>query len=53
MSVTRLKKQLRRRLGLLDPNARPVEAVRATRDDIIRRVQGVLDELDATVASTA
>jgi hypothetical protein len=53
MSVTRLKKQLRVDWGLPDPRDRPVERVRAMRGGIIRRVQRLLDELDATVAYTA
>jgi arsenate reductase len=32
---------------LEDPKGRPVEEVRATRDEIARRVQGLLAELDA------
>jgi arsenate reductase len=32
---------------LPDPKGRPVEEVRATRDDIARRVQGLVAELDA------
>jgi arsenate reductase (thioredoxin) len=32
---------------LPDPAGRPVEEVRATRDEIKRRVRGLLDELDA------
>ncbi len=32
---------------LPDPKRRPVEEVRATRDDIARRVEALLDELDA------
>ncbi len=31
---------------LPDPKGRPIEAVRATRDDIARRVGGLLDDLD-------
>jgi arsenate reductase len=32
---------------LEDPKGRPVEEVRATRDEIARRVEGLLAELDA------
>jgi arsenate reductase (thioredoxin) len=32
---------------LPDPKGRPLEEVRATRDEIRRRVRGLLDELDA------
>jgi arsenate reductase len=32
---------------LEDPSGRPLEEVRATRDEIDRRVRGLLDELDA------
>jgi protein-tyrosine-phosphatase len=33
---------------LPDPSGRPIEAVRATRDDIARRVDALLADLDAT-----
>jgi arsenate reductase len=33
---------------LEDPKGRPVEAVRATRDEIERRVQGLMDDLDGS-----
>src|SRR3954467_15064235 len=32
-----------------DPKGQPVEAVRATRDEIDRRVQALVDELDSSV----
>jgi len=32
---------------LPDPKGRPVEEVRATRDEIARRIAGLIDELDA------
>ena len=32
---------------LPDPKGRPLEEVRATRDEIRRRVRGLVDELDA------
>src|SRR3954467_8353268 len=34
---------------LTDPKGLPVEAVRATRDEIDRRVQALVDELDSSV----
>jgi protein-tyrosine-phosphatase len=33
---------------LPDPKGRPLDEVRATRDEISRRVQGLIDELNAT-----
>ena len=36
---------------LADPKGRPIEEVRATRDEIARRVEGLVAELDATQAS--
>jgi protein-tyrosine-phosphatase len=47
------KKQLRVDWDLPDPKDRPVGEVRATRDDIARRVQTLVDELDATLKRTA
>jgi arsenate reductase (thioredoxin) len=41
------KKQLRADWDLADPKDRPLEEVRATRDDIDRRVGGLIAELDA------
>src|SRR5918994_133811 len=38
---------------LEDPKGRPVEEVRATRDDIDRRVRALVDELDASTGSPA
>jgi protein-tyrosine-phosphatase len=38
---------------LTDPKGRPVKEVRAIRDEIARRVTQLLDELDATRATTA
>ena len=38
---------------LEDPKGRPIEEVRATRDEIARRVTELLAELDATRATTA
>jgi arsenate reductase len=38
---------------LEDPKGRPVDEVRATRDEIGRRVRELLTELDATPAATA
>jgi protein-tyrosine-phosphatase len=32
---------------LPDPNGRPLDEVRATRDEIARRVQGLVEELDS------
>jgi arsenate reductase len=32
---------------LEDPKGRPIEEVRKTRDEIERRVEGLLDELDS------
>jgi protein-tyrosine-phosphatase len=40
------KKQLRVEWDLPDPKDRPLEEVRAMRDDIMRRVQALLDDLD-------
>lgn len=42
------KKQLRLDWELPDPNGLPLEQVRATRDDIARRVEDLLETLDAT-----
>jgi arsenate reductase len=42
------KKQLRDDWDLADPKDRPLEEVRATRDDIDRRVRALLAGLDAT-----
>jgi len=33
---------------LPDPNGRPIEEVRATRDEIARRISGLVDELDCS-----
>jgi arsenate reductase (thioredoxin) len=41
------KKQLRLDWDLADPKDRPLEEVRATRDDIDRRVHALVTELDA------
>ena len=41
------KKQLRADWDLADPQDRPLEEVRATRDDIDRRVRALVAELDA------
>ena len=41
------KKQLRADWDLADPKDRPLEEVRATRDDIDRRVRALVAELDA------
>jgi protein-tyrosine-phosphatase len=41
------KKQLRADWDLPDPNDRPLDEVRATRDDIGRRVRALVAELDA------
>jgi protein-tyrosine-phosphatase len=38
---------------LTDPKGRPIEEVRATRDEIARRVSELLAELDATPATIA
>ena len=38
---------------LEDPKGRPVEEVRAMRDDIDRRVRALVDELDASTGSPA
>ncbi|HWE11279.1 MAG TPA: arsenate reductase ArsC [Solirubrobacteraceae bacterium] len=38
---------------LPDPKGRPVEEVRAARDDIARRVTDLLDDLDATTTASA
>jgi protein-tyrosine-phosphatase len=38
---------------LEDPKGRPVEEVRATRDDIERRVRALVEELDASTGSPA
>ena len=40
------KKQLRLDWDLPDPRDQPLEHVRVTRDDIARRVEALLDELD-------
>ena len=41
------KKQLRADWDLPDPKERPLDEVRATRDDIDRRVRALVAELDA------
>ena len=41
------KKQLRADWDLPDPKDRPLEEVRATRDDIDRRIRALIAELDA------
>ena len=46
------KKQLRVDWDLPDPKDRPLEEVRATRDDILRRVERLVDELDASLERT-
>jgi arsenate reductase len=46
------KKQLRVDWDLPDPKDRPLEEVRATRDDIEHRVRDLVAELDRTVAAT-
>ena len=38
---------------LADPKGRPIEEVRATRDDIDQRVHALVAELDATTSSSA
>jgi len=38
---------------LPDPSGRPIAEVRATRDEIARRVQGLLQELDSTSSRPA
>jgi arsenate reductase (thioredoxin) len=45
------KKQLRADWDLPDPKERPLEEVRATRDDIDRRVRALLSDLDAAAAA--
>src|SRR5690349_3993471 len=45
------RKQLRQDWDLADPKDRPLEEVRATRDEIDRRVRGLLAELDAVAAA--
>jgi len=40
------KKQLRADWDLPDPKDQPLDAVRATRDEIARRIQALVDELD-------
>jgi arsenate reductase (thioredoxin) len=44
------KKQLRLDWDLPDPKDRPLDEVRATRDDIDRRVRTLLGDLDAAPA---
>ena len=39
--------------NLADPKARPIEEVRATRDDIDQRVHALVAELDATTSSSS
>jgi arsenate reductase len=45
------KKQLRADWDLSDPKDRPLDEVRATRDDIDRRVHALVSELDAAAAA--
>jgi arsenate reductase (thioredoxin) len=45
------KKQLRLDWDLPDPNDRPLTEVRATRDEIDRRVRALLAQLDRTAAA--
>ena len=45
------KKQLRADWDLPDPKDRPLEEVRATRDDIDRRVRALVTDLDAPAAA--
>jgi arsenate reductase (thioredoxin) len=46
------KKQLRADWDLADPKDRPLEEVRATRDDIDDRVRALVAELDRDSAAT-
>jgi protein-tyrosine-phosphatase len=45
------RKQLREDWDLADPQDRPIEEVRATRDEIERRVRDLVAELDAVAAA--
>jgi arsenate reductase len=45
------RKQLREDWDLADPKDRPLEEVRATRDEIDRRVRDLVTELDAVAAA--
>jgi len=45
------RKQLREDWDLTDPKDRPLEEVRATRDEIERRVRDLVAELDAVAAA--
>jgi arsenate reductase (thioredoxin) len=45
------KQQLRADWDLPDPKERPLDEVRATRDDIDRRVRALLSDLDAAAAA--
>ena len=45
------KKQLRADWDLPDPKDRPLEEVRATRDEIDRRVRELVAELDSAVVA--
>jgi len=45
------RKQLREDWDLADPKDRPLEEVRATRDEIDRRVRDLVAELDAVAAA--
>jgi protein-tyrosine-phosphatase len=45
------KKQLRVDWDLPDPKDRPLDEVRATRDDIDRRVRALVDDLDRAAAT--
>jgi protein-tyrosine-phosphatase len=47
------RKQLRVDWDLPDPKNRPIQEVRATRDEIQRRVQRLVEGLDAATASIA
>lgn len=47
------KKQLRLDWDLTDPKDRPLEEVRATRDEIERRVRQLVDELDRLTPAAA
>jgi hypothetical protein len=45
------RKQLRIDWDLPDPKDRPLDEVRATRDDIDRRVRALVDDLDRAAAA--
>jgi arsenate reductase (thioredoxin) len=47
------RRQLRLDWDLPDPKDRPIDEVRATRDDIRERVQDLVAELDSTALATA